>query len=169
MAELDIMPATRAAELLASCCGASRWVERMVARRPFGSLGALRTAADEIWRALEPRDWREAFSHHPRIGERAGAMPQGERGSAWSAKEQSGMETAAVDVRQALAQANREYEKRFGYVYIVFASGKGADEMLAMCQARLQNDPEDEILVASEEQRKIMQLRLARLTEGTEG
>jgi OHCU decarboxylase len=164
--ELDRMPATRAAELLSSCCGSSRWVERMVARRPFGSSGAMRTAADEIWRALEPRDWREAFSRHPRIGERAGAIPQGERGSTWSAREQAGMDAAAGDVRQELARANREYEERFGYVYIVFASGKTADEMLALCRARLGNDPETELPVAAEEQRKIMQLRLSRLTEG---
>lgn len=169
VAELDRMPAPRAAELLASCCGASRWVERMVERRPYGSLGALRTAADEIWRSLEPRDWREAFSHHPRIGERVGTVPQGERGSAWSAKEQAGVDDAAMDVRRALTQANREYEQRFGYVYIVFATGKTADEMLALCQRRLENDPTDEIAVAAEEQRKIMQLRLARLVEGTEG
>ena len=163
------MPAARAAELLSSCCGASRWVERMVARRPLGSLGALRTAADEIWRSLEPRDWREAFSHHPRIGERVGAIPQGERGSSWSAKEQSGVDDAAAEVRRALTQANREYEQRFGYVYIVFATGKTAEELLDICRRRLMNEPNDEIAVAAEEQRKIMQLRLARLTEGMEG
>jgi 2-oxo-4-hydroxy-4-carboxy-5-ureidoimidazoline decarboxylase len=166
VAELDRMPAARATELLSSCCGSARWVERMVALRPFGSSGAMRTAADETWRALEPRDWREAFSHHPRIGERLPAVPQGERGMAWSASEQAGVDAAAGDVRQQLARANREYEERFGYVYIVFASGRTADEMLALCRARLANDPETEIAVAAEEQRRIMQLRLSRLTEG---
>jgi OHCU decarboxylase len=163
VAELDTMPKLQAAPLLADCCGSSQWVAGMLARRPFGSRAAVLFAADEIWRSLGPSDWREAFSHHPRIGERKSAEPQSERGSAWAAGEQSGMERADDDVRASLAAANREYEQRFGYIYIVFATGKSAEEMLALARERLRNDPDVELRVAAEEQRKITQLRLDNL------
>jgi OHCU decarboxylase len=163
VAELDTMPKLQAAPLLADCCGSSRWVAGMLARRPFGSPAAVLFAADQIWRSLGPSDWREAFSHHPRIGERKSALPQSERGSAWAAGEQSAMERADDDVRAALAAANREYEQRFGYIYIVFATGKSAEEMLALARSRLRNDPDVELRVAAEEQRKITRLRLEKL------
>ena len=89
VAELDELPAERAAELLRSCCGASRWVAAMVVRRPFGTLGALLDVADTVWRALGADDWREAFAHHPRIGERTAAVAQDARTAAWSAGEQA--------------------------------------------------------------------------------
>ncbi len=159
------MPEPQANKLLAECCGASRWVSGMLARRPFRSHAVVLSTADEIWRSLDSRDWREAFSHHPRIGERNSAMPQSERGSAWAAGEQSGVERAHGDVRAELAAANREYEQRFGYIYIVFATGKSAEEMLALARERLRNNPGVELGVAAEEQRKITQLRLDKLLE----
>lgn len=107
----------------------------------------------------------EAFSHHPRIGERKGALRQSERGSAWAAGEQSGVERADDDVRSALAAANREYEQRFGYIYIVCATGKSAEEMVAAARKRLRNDPDVEVRTAAEEQRKIMRLRLDKLLD----
>jgi len=160
------MPEPRATELLGECCGASRWVSDMVSRRPFGSRAALFSAADEIWRSLEPGDWREAFTHHPRIGERTGVVPQSERGSAWAADEQSGVERADDEVLRALATANSEYERRFGYIYIVFASGKSAEEMLALAAKRLANDPDIELQIAAEEQQKITRLRLDKMLGG---
>jgi 2-oxo-4-hydroxy-4-carboxy-5-ureidoimidazoline decarboxylase len=153
----DAMPESQARELLRECCGSSRWVEAMVARRPFGSRAAAFDAADEIWASLDGADWREAFAHHPRIGEQTT--------SSVAAKEQSGVSGAADDVRHALAKANRDYEQRFGYIYIVCATGKSAEEMLAIAQARLQNDPDKELLMAAEEQRKITRLRLQKLLE----
>ncbi len=114
---------------------------------------------------MSSSDWLEAFSHHPRIGERKSALPQSARGTAWAASEQSGVEKAADDLRGALAEANREYEQRFGYIYIVFATGKSAEEMLAVARERLRNDPDVEIRVAAEEQRKITRLRLDKLLE----
>jgi len=161
--ELDVMPESRATELLSECCGSSRWVSQMLARRPFGSRARVLSTADDIWRSLEPSDWREAFSHHPRIGERKSEMPQSERGRAWAAGEQSGVDRADDDVRHALAAANREYEQRFGYIYIVFATGKTAEEMLALAVQRLGNDPDVELRTAAEEQRKITRLRLNKL------
>jgi 2-oxo-4-hydroxy-4-carboxy-5-ureidoimidazoline decarboxylase len=117
---------------------------------------------------LDPADWREAFSHHPRIGERKSAVPQSERGSAWAAGEQAGVERAHGDVRDALAAANREYERRFGYIYIVFATGKSAEDMLALARQRLSNDPDVELRAAAEEQRKITRLRLDKLLDNGE-
>jgi OHCU decarboxylase len=90
-------------------------------------------------------------------------MPQSERSSAWAAGEQSGIERAPEDVRAELAAANREYERRFGYTYIVFATGKSAQEMLALARERLRNDPDVELRAAAEEQRKITGLRLDKL------
>ncbi len=151
--------------LLAECCGASRWVSGMLARRPFGSRDAVLSAADEIWRSMDSEEWREAFSHHPRIGERKSVIPQTERGSAWAAGEQSRVERARDDVRAELAAANREYEQRFGYIYIVFATGKSAEELLALARERLRNDRDLELRIAAEEQRKITRLRLDKLLD----
>jgi len=123
------------------------------------------SAADEIWRSLDPADWREAFSHHPRIGEQKSAVPLSDRGSAWAAGEQSGVERARADVRADLAAANRDYEQRIGYTYIVFATGKSAEEMLALARERLKNHPDAEIRTAAEEQRKITRLRLNKLLD----
>ena len=165
VAELNAMPEPRAKKLLTECCGASRWVSGMLARRPFRSHAAVLSATDEIWRSLDAADWREAFSHHPRIGERKSAAPQSERGSAWAAGEQSGVEQAREDVRAELAAANREYEQRFGYIFIVFATGKSAEEMLALARARLRNDPDVELHAAAAEQLKITRLRLDKLLD----
>lgn len=151
------MPESQAADLLRECCGSSRWVAGMVARRPFGSREAVLDAADEIARSLDASDWREAFANHPRIGEQTR--------SSWAAQEQSGASGATAAVRQALADVNRDYEQRFGYIYIVCATGKSAEEMLTIAQGRLRNDPDTELRVAGEEQRKITQLRLQKLLE----
>ncbi len=159
------MPEPQASKLLSDCCGTSRWVSGMLARRPFRSRAVVLSTADEIWRSLDPGDWREAFSHHPRIGERKSAVSLGERGSAWAAGEQSGIDRAHDDVRAGLAAANREYEQRFGYTYIVFATGKSAEEMLALARERLRNDPDVELRAAAEEQRKITRLRLDKLLD----
>jgi 2-oxo-4-hydroxy-4-carboxy-5-ureidoimidazoline decarboxylase len=116
-------------------------------------------AGDAIWRSLAPADRLEAFAAHPKIGDRA-------RGSSWSDGEQSGMHTAADDVRRRLASGNADYESRFGYIFIVCATGKTAGEMMAALESRLSNDPVVELEVASEEQRKITRLRLAKLMDG---
>lgn len=163
VAQLDAMPPERAAAVLADCCASSRWVSGMVARRPFASNERVYAAADEVWWSLEPDDWREAFAHHPRIGERRSIAPQSEKGAAWAAGEQSGVERADTSARDALAHVNREYEERFGYIYIVCATGKSADELLSIARARLRNDPETELKVAAEEQRRITRLRLEKL------
>lgn len=157
------MPAAEAAALLGSTCGASRWVDAMVARRPFGSRDALLSAADDIWLSTKPGDWHEAFSHHPRIGEVKSASPQDVRGAMWSLGEQAGVHVASATVQDELAAVNRAYEARFGHIYIVYAAGRTAEEMLATARDRLDNDPEVELVNAAEELRKITRLRLLKL------
>lgn len=127
----------------------------MVAARPFESAGAVFDASDRIWRSLGRDDWLEAFAAHPRIGARAA--------TGWSAREQAGVAAAGEPTRARLVDANREYDRRFGHVFIVCATGKTADEMLALLQARLGNDRATELAIAAEEQRKITRLRLEKL------
>ena len=139
-------------ELLA-CCGSHEFVRRMLESRPFDDALA---KADEIWNSLHERDWREAFATHPRIGER---KPEAK----WASEEQSGASRAGADTLAALAYVNQKYEEHFGYIYIVCATGKSADEMLAIARERLINDPKTELRIAADEQRKITRLRLLKL------
>jgi allantoicase len=132
--------------------GSSEWVRRMMEARPLDDAFA---KADEIWSSLSEADWREAFAAHPRIGEK--------KGGAWSAQEQSGVQSAAEQTLRELADLNRAYEERFGHIYIVCATGKSADEMLRIAVERFGNDPATELKVAAEEQRKIMHLRLMKM------
>lgn len=150
---INVAPLREARAELEICCGSRRWIDRMLARRPFPTREAARASARAEWFALDPADWREAFDHHPRIGEQRAV-------SAISAREQSRVADARGDVKQALADGNREYVRRFGYIYIVCATGKSADELLAMLRARLKHDPETEIRIAAEEHAKICDLRL---------
>lgn len=160
---LDALSPDAAAEQLRSCCGSSEWVRRMVARRPFGSVAGLLAAAGEEWWALAPSDWFEAFAHHPRIGERAAAVAPDARARAWSAGEQRGAAQATDSVRDALAAGNREYERRFGHIYLVRAAGRDAEELLAILRSRLTNDSATELRVAAAEQAAITRLRLDQL------
>ncbi len=163
VASFDAIPPYDAFLLLQGCCGSTAWVQGMVDRRPFGTLGVLLREADDLWWSLSPDDWREAFDHHPRIGERTSASAQGEQAARWSAGEQQGVGDAATDVLQALADGNREYEQLFGHIYLVSATGKSAEEMLALLRQRMQNDPMTELRVAAEEQAKITRLRLQKM------
>jgi 2-oxo-4-hydroxy-4-carboxy-5-ureidoimidazoline decarboxylase len=164
---LDSLGDAEAARQLRVCCGAHRWVDAMVAARPFKSPQRARDEADRIWNGLARADWLEAFDHHPRIGEKNAAVAQDAAGAAFSSNEQSRAASAGDDMKGKLARVNAEYERRFGYIYIVCASGKGAEELLAIARQRMSNDPDTELRVAAEEQRKIMQLRLAKLLETT--
>ena len=147
------------------CCGSQRWASAMTAARPFAIVDELLTKADSIWWSLSAEDWLEAFRAHPRIGEKKAAAAQSKEAQQWSAQEQSGINDAAADTIAALADCNRDYEQRFGFIFIVCATGKSSEEMLAILQTRLQNDAETEIAVAAEEQRKITRLRLEKLLQ----
>ncbi|MGA8269787.1 MAG: allantoicase [Candidatus Acidiferrales bacterium] len=152
-----------AAAAFLDCCGSSEWVRRMLARRPFASADEVLEAAGQIWNGLARNDWLEAFKHHPRIGERKAERKQSGKAKAWSAGEQSGVESAPIDAKAALIEANRAYEEKFGYIFIVCASGKTTDEILVLLKERLANDPAAELPAAAEEQRKITRLRLEKL------
>ena len=178
--DLNALNADAAAGELLRCCGSSRWARQMAASRPFASSEALMASADSYWGALDGADWLEAFAAHPKIGAggvdgagRAGfdqrrATPLPEHGAAqdWSAQEQAGAAGAADATLQRLAKLNRDYEARFGYIFIVCATGKSAAEMLELLERRIGHDPETEIRIAADEQRKITRLRLMKLLDG---
>ncbi len=145
------------------CCGSRNWARLMTEARPFASLDDLLAKAGVVWRSLGEDDWLEAFRAHPKIGEQKAAAAQSEQARSWSAQEQSGIECAAAETRAALAEGNQEYEKRFGFIFIVCATGRTSEEMLAILNRRLQNEPGTELPVAAEEQRKITRLRLEKL------
>ena len=163
-ARIDAASVEEARALLHACCGSHRWVDRMLARRPFGTTARLLDTAREQWFALEPDDWHEAFSQHPRIGDLEGLRARFPATHQWSEREQAGVGSAADDVLEALAAANSEYEDRFGFVFIVCATGKSAEEMLDLLRSRMGNDPATELRVAAAEQAKIAELRLQRLS-----
>ena len=158
--ELDGAAPADALATLSACCGSSRWTGGMLARRPFGTRDALLNAAREEWWTLSPDDWLEAFSHHPMIGDRASLAARFPATHRLSAREQAGVGEAAEDVLTALAAANHDYAARFGFIFIVCATGKTANEMLELLRARLPNDREIELRIAAEEQSKITVLRL---------
>jgi 2-oxo-4-hydroxy-4-carboxy-5-ureidoimidazoline decarboxylase len=149
-------PAAR--EAMLACCGATRWAAQMTAARPIASVAELSATADRAWATTEEADWLEAFACHPRIGERK-AQASGQS-SEWSKQEQAGTSHAGDDVMVQIAEGNRGYEKRFGFTYIVCATGKSAEEMLAILKRRVGATREAELREAAEQQRQIMQLRL---------
>ncbi len=154
LARFNALPSGEAAARLLPCCGSRAWAERMAGSRPFHSLVDLQEQSGRIWWSLSGEDWREAFAAHPRIGE---------KGSRWSEQEQAGARGADAETLAALVEANRVYEFRFDHIFIVCATGKSAAEMLGLLRARLDNDPETELRIAAEEQRKITHLRLEKL------
>jgi len=157
---IDAGTTDAARHLLARACGSSRWIEAMMARRPFGCRAALLDAARSVWVALDEADWREAFAHHPAIGDRASLARRFPATHDLSAREQAGVEAATDAVLDALAEGNRRYEAAFGYMFIVCASGKTAGEMLELLRRRLNNPPDEEIRIAAAEQAEITALRL---------
>lgn len=160
---LDRLDEPEARAALARCCGSSTWVEEMLALRPFVTEAELLNAAERVWWGLREERWREAFRHHPRIGERA---PDDAGTSALSRSEQAGVATADEETRRALAEGNRAYEARFGHVFLTRAAGRSAEEMLGELGRRLANDPATELRIAAAHQAAITRLRLGKLEEG---
>lgn len=145
------------------CCGSKRWAQEMTEARPFADEAQLFDRADEIWSALSEADWLEAFRAHPKIGEKKAAAAQSEQAQEWSSQEQAGVASASASTVAELAERNRAYENRFGFIFIVCATGKSSEEMLEILKARLANDVSTEIRVAAGEQSKITRLRLEKL------
>lgn len=162
---LNALPADQAEAALRRCCGARRWVAAMLAARPFADAAALEAAANAAFAQLTPDDWRQAFAHHPPIGARRFDAARATGTADWSRGEQAGAAVASASVREELAAGNAAYERRFGHVFLICASGLSAEAMLAALRARLDNDPAEELEVAAAEQVKITRLRLEKLGE----
>jgi 2-oxo-4-hydroxy-4-carboxy-5-ureidoimidazoline decarboxylase len=154
------LPALQAVEEILDCCGSTAWARELVARRPLENESCVIAASDEVWSRLGAQDWTEAFSKHPRIGERKAPRVASLQSAAWSAEEQQNVAASKDEIQSALADANQEYERRFGRVFIVCATGKSASEMLGILRRRLRNNEELELREAAEEQRKITNIRL---------
>lgn len=163
--ELDQLTSQAAQAEFLQCCGSSAWAKQMTDARPFANADELAAKADEIWHELGEADCLEAFRAHPKIGEQKAEAAQSAQSKAWSANEQSESQKAAADTKAAIADGNRRYEKQFGFIFIICASGKSAEEILSSLNERLNNDSATELRIAAEEQRKITQLRLNKLIE----
>ncbi len=165
---MNVLPTNEAEKELLKCCGSREWAARVIAARPFNSVNDLILKADQIWWSLEPRYWLEAFHSHPKIGEKKPAAATAAEAQKWSADEQSGTRDSAAETMAALAELNREYEERFGFIFIVCASGKSSEEMLSILRHRLSNSREEELQIAAAEQAEITQLRLRKLIDNAE-
>lgn len=161
--ELNALPEAEVAEALTACCVAKAWVQGLLAKRPFASREALWAAASEVEAQMGREDWLEAFLGHPRIGDVASLRAKYAHTAAWASGEQSGAAAATEAVLQGLAQGNQDYEAKFGHIFIVCATGKSGAEMLALLEARLPNDAEEELRIAAGEQAKISRIRLEKL------
>ena len=159
--EFNSTAADRLRPALAACCDVPRWVDAILAKRPYGDAAALTAVADQLLRELDDNEVDRALQAHPRIGDR----PQGAGTEAgWSRNEQSGV-GADPAVRQELAEGNRQYEDRFGRVFLICATGLSAAQMLDSLRTRLTHDDATEAAVVHEELRKIALLRLSKVVE----
>ncbi len=163
IAEFDHLDVEEKKALLYNCCGSTTWVNKMLPALPAEDLVDLLEIAEEQWYACHESDWREAFAQHPKIGDINSLKEKQATATAWAESEQASVKQASEETIQQLAAGNEAYEKRFGYIFIVCATGKSADEMLQILNQRLYNSPEVEIQIAMEEQLKITKLRLEKL------
>jgi OHCU decarboxylase len=172
----NFLPVAAAVDEILPCCGSRAWADAIVARRPLSDEAMLLRASDEIWRSLTEADWLEAFRSHPRIGEsRTGELRIGEprapkpaspRSTAWSEQEQQNVTAADNAIKIALAEGNREYERRFERIFIICATGKSPNQILEILRRRLKNDEHIELQEAAEQQRQITQIRLRKWLQG---
>ena len=160
---LNSLSADEARLALLACCGSRRWAEEIADHRPFSTFENLDTSAKTVWWSLASEDWMEAFLSHPKIGEQEAQATKSEATRRWSAQEQGGMVNANREVKQTLQELNRRYQEKFGYIFIVCATGKTSEELLAILRSRLDNDPAAELKLAATEQAKITTLRLQKL------
>ena len=160
---LNSLPDPEAVDELKTCCGSTRWAGQLITRRPFETFDQLVSQAHEVWWSLNSDDWLEAFRSHPKIGEKKAEAAATKQSEYWSKGEQSGMDGASEETASTLSRLNKEYERKFGYIFIVCATGKSSEEMLAILKKRLENGPAEEIRTAAAEQAKITELRLRKL------
>lgn len=163
LSELNQLPVSQRKVALTTCCGSSVWVDRMARLFPFDNAEQLFEKAETTWIGCAEADWRQAFTHHPKIGDIDSLRAKFANTKAWAAGEQAGVSSASEQVLEELAEGNLRYEEKFGYIFIICATGKSAEEMLESLNARLSNAPDVEIWIAMQEQGKITRLRLEKL------
>jgi allantoicase len=163
VARFNRLSREQALKALLECCGAAQWAQQMLKMRPFPDLEYVLDTADKVWAGLQRDDWLEAFRHHPAIGGKRAKAKQSANARRWSAGEQFASLEGPPEMLAALAAANREYHAKFGHVFLICATGKSSEEILRNVQQRLSNNPEAELRIAAEEQRKITRLRLEKL------
>jgi 2-oxo-4-hydroxy-4-carboxy-5-ureidoimidazoline decarboxylase len=161
--ELNNLSTKKTIQELLKCCGSSVWVGKLTNNKPFKNKQQLLEVSDRIWSACSKHDGLEAFTHHPKIGDLKSLEKKFASTKEWAGKEQAGVDSASHKTLVELAEGNQTYENKFGYIFIVCATGKTANEMLTMLQSRLQNNPEAEIKIAMNEQNKITHIRLEKL------
>ncbi|HEV2883946.1 MAG TPA: 2-oxo-4-hydroxy-4-carboxy-5-ureidoimidazoline decarboxylase [Pyrinomonadaceae bacterium] len=164
LASLNSLGPNEAEAEFLKCCGSRQWAQRMVQARPFATADQLTDSAQRVWWSLQPDDWLEAFRSHPKIGEQKAAAKTSVEAQKWSETEQAGVAGSTENTLQSLADLNRDYERKFGYIFIVCASGKSSGEMLGLLRNRMENEPGAELRIAAAEQARITELRLKKLT-----
>ncbi|MEE9163141.1 MAG: 2-oxo-4-hydroxy-4-carboxy-5-ureidoimidazoline decarboxylase [Candidatus Neomarinimicrobiota bacterium] len=165
MERLSRSPPGEAREELLKCCGSQAWVAGMLAHRPFRSSEELEEAAASVLQSLSREDWLEAFAQHPKIGDLDSLRNKFSATGDWARGEQAGVAGAQDGTLKELAEGNRLYEERFGFIYIVSATGKSAEQMLADLTQRLTHDADTELALAAEQQLQITLLRLRKLAQ----
>ena len=165
LTELNQLSLSQLKEELSRCCGSSAWVEKMASFFPFTNKEVLFQQAVKIWNALTQKDWLEAFQHHPKIGDINSLKEKFASTAKWASGEQALVQQASLETIKQLAEGNRQYEAKFGYIFIVCAMGKSAEEMLQILLSRLPNEAGTEIKIAAAEQAKITHLRLEKLLQ----
>jgi 2-oxo-4-hydroxy-4-carboxy-5-ureidoimidazoline decarboxylase len=163
--EFNQLAADAARQALRRCCSSGRWVNAVLAGRPYADIGMLLAASDAAVTALSTTELRKVLAGHPRIGERRAATVREPESASWSRQEQASVSRAGEDLRRALADGNAAYEERFGHIYLACATGRDAGELLAFLRSRLRNDHETEWGVVASELAKINQIRLRKLLE----
>ena len=160
---LNQLPLSQLKAELSKWCGSSAWVEEMVGFFPFSTKEHLLQKADDIWKGLTKEDWLEAFQHHPKIGDIKSLREKFASTAKWASGEQASVQQAPEQIIEQLAKGNHHYEAKFGYIFIVCATGKSAEEMLQILKSRLPNKAEDELMIAAAEQARITKIRLEKL------
>ena len=161
--ELNKLTPSQLKEQLTKCCGSSAWVNKMASQFPLRDEQELFQKADEFWNSLAEQDWLEAFEHHPKIGDINSLKEKFANTANWASGEQASVQQASQQTLEQLAEGNKQYQEKFGYIFIVCATGKSADEMLQILQSRLPNNAAIEIKIAAAEQAKITKIRLDKL------
>ena len=163
LAEFNQLPHKQAFDALFACCGSTSWAEKMALNTPFNSIEELKECADNLWAETSENDWLEAFTHHPKIGDIGSLEKKFAATANWASSEQAAVNLANREVLEKLAAGNEAFWQKFGFIFIVCATGKSAGEMLDLLNERLPNERASELRIAAGEQHKITLIRIEKL------